>query len=77
MSARFNLLAGIEFRAPLNLCFSVSSLSFVVSVQFSPILSMGLRPKRDCSGAVFFEGFHIKQFLHLILLLRTPLDTKV
>lgn len=74
MSARFNLLAVIEFRAPLN---SLSSLLFVVSVQFSPILSMGLRPKRNCSGAVFFEGFHIKQFLHLILLLRTPLDFKV
>ncbi|KAK4720463.1 hypothetical protein R3W88_010696 [Solanum pinnatisectum] len=72
MSARFNL-AVIEFGAPLKLWFSVSSVFFVVCVQFSPILSMGLRPKRNCSGAVFFEGFHIKQFLHLILLLRTPL----
>ncbi|GLU04753.1 hypothetical protein SLE2022_218850 [Rubroshorea leprosula] len=48
------------------LCFYKQGLNLVF-----PSVSMRLRPKRTCSGAECFGGFHIKQhFFCLLLFLR-------
>ncbi|KAK9060012.1 hypothetical protein SSX86_020716 [Deinandra increscens subsp. villosa] len=65
-------------RAPLNLC--ISSALFICSVfcwysQQGFLLcfqtvSMLLRPKRTCSGAECFGGFHINRLFDLFLFFR-------
>lgn len=85
MSASFYL--ALNFGAVLRLCFSSipakcmpRSLCLVIeqSVRsFFPTGSMRFRPKRTCSGVVYFGGYHINHCFNIFLFFREPLTENI